>query len=210
MARKVTDGPLKNKERTKEKVINALALILKKDGFTNLTISKVAAKASVDRKLIYDYFGSLEGVIKEYLNAKDYWDIAAEDLDYIVAASKPDFGEGLAYGTIEKQFDSLMDNEEMRRIITWGLSDNRKPLHELDLKREQLGEYLIAQVIDEHFENKDKSFRAIQALLMGGVYYLTLHAHMQQSTFCGIDLRTEKGAAEIKKTIKQILDWTYA
>jgi hypothetical protein len=36
MARKVIDGPVKNKKRTKAKVITALGKILKKDGFCGL------------------------------------------------------------------------------------------------------------------------------------------------------------------------------
>ena len=72
MARKVTDGPVRNKERTKENLISALGEILKKDGFSGLNISRVAEKAKVDRRLIYDYFGSLEGLVEEYLNTNDY------------------------------------------------------------------------------------------------------------------------------------------
>ena len=104
MARKVTDGPVRNKERTKSNLVAALGKILKKDGFSGLSISRVAEVAKVDRRLIYDYFGSLEGLVKEYLDTKDYWKIRSDEIDGIVEASKGDAGKRLAYSVLENQF----------------------------------------------------------------------------------------------------------
>jgi AcrR family transcriptional regulator len=210
MARKVTDGPVRNKERTKENVIAALGKILKKDGFSGLNISRVAEEAKVDRRLIYDYFGGLEGLVKEYLNRNDYWNIDAEDIGEIVESSKVDSGKALAYSVLENQFDSLINNEEMRRVITWGLSEKLPILKELDLKRENIGDQILSGVIDGHFIDKDKNFRAMYAILMGGVYYLTLHAKMQENPFCGIDLQQDSGREEIKKALKQFIDLAYS
>lgn len=210
MARKVTDGPVRNKERTKTNLITALGKILKKDGFSGLSISRVAKVAKVDRRLIYDYFGSLEGLVKAYLNTNDYWKISPDEVGDIVETSKADAGKTLAYNVLENQFDSLIKNEEMRRIITWGLSEKLPILKELDLKREDIGNQVLSEVFDRHFEGSDKNFRAIYALLMGGVYYLTLHAKMQENPFCGIDLQQASGQEEIKKALRQFIEFAYA
>ena len=210
MARKVTDGPVRNKERTKENLISALGEILKKDGFSGLNISRVAEKAKVDRRLIYDYFGSLEGLVKEYLNTNDYWKMSPEEVGDIVETSKADAGKTLAYNVLENQFDSLIKNEEMRRIITWGRSEKLPILKALDLKREDIGNQVLSEVFDKHFKGSDKNFRALYALLMGGVYYLTLHAKMQENPFCGVDLQQPSGQEEIKKALKQFIELAYA
>ncbi len=210
MARKVTDGPVRNKERTKANLVTALGKILKEDGFSGLSISRVADVAKVDRRLIYDYFGSLEGLVKEYLNSNDYWKISPEEIGDIVQTSKEDSGKTLAYSVLENQFDSLIRNEEMRRIITWGLSEKLPILKELDLKREDIGNRILSEVFDGHFEDSDKNFRAMYAILMGGVYYLTLHAKMQENPFCGIDLQQPSGQEEIKKALKQFIDLAYS
>jgi len=210
MARKITDGPVRNKERTKASLIAALGEILKKDGFSGLSISSVADEAKVDRRLIYDYFGSLEGLVREYLNKHDYWKINTEDIEGMVAAAHEDSGKALSYSVLESQLDSLINNEEMRRIITWGLSEKLPFLKELDLKRENTGDILLSEIIDKHFEKSDKNFRAMYALLMGGVYYLTLHAKMQENPFCGIDLQQTEGQEEIKKALKQFIDLAYS
>ncbi len=210
MARKVTNGPVRNKERTKMNLITALGKILKKDGFSGLRISRVAEEAKVDRRLIYDYFGGLEGLVKAYLDNNDYWKMSPENIGDIVEASKADAGKALAYNVLENQFDSLIKNEEMRRIITWGLSEKLPILKELDLKRENIGDEILSKVFDVHFENTDKNFRAMYGILMGGVYYLTLHAKMQENPFCGIDLQQVSGQEEIKKALKQLIDLAYS
>ena len=209
MARKITDGPVRNKERTKAKLINALGKILKRKGFAGLSARSVAGEAKVDRRLIYDYFEGLEGLVKEYLNNKDYWKIKADDVEGIIQTAREDSGKTLAYAVLEDQFDSLIGNEEMRRIITWGLSEKSNILKELDLKRENIGELVLREVFDQHFAGRDKNFRAMYALLMGGVYYLTLHAKMQENTFCGIDIRQPGGQKEIKKALKDLLNLIY-
>ncbi|WP_426328752.1 TetR/AcrR family transcriptional regulator [Pedobacter sp. R-06] len=210
MARKVTDGPVRNKERTKANLIAALGKILKKDGFSGLSTTRVAEEAKVDRRLIYDYFGGLEGLVKGYLDNNDYWKINPEDIGGIVEASKADSGKALAYNVLENQFNSLINNEEMRRIITWGLSEKLPILKELDLKRENIGDQVLSEVFDKHFNPSDKNFRAMYAILMGGVYYLTLHAKMQENPFCGIDLQQPSGEEEIKKALRQFLDMVYS
>jgi AcrR family transcriptional regulator len=210
MIRKVTSGPIRDKERTKLKLLSAVSSILKKDGFTGLNVSNVAKKANVHRKLIYDYFGGMENLVKDYLNSKDYFKVSLDQIDEIMESSKTDFGRQMAYTLLENQFDALMENEEMRRIINWGLSENLKPLVELNQERERLGELFFSQITDDYFKDKDKNFRAIEGILVGGIYYITLQAKMSGETMCGIDINTTEGKSEIKKAIKQIVEWAYS
>lgn len=209
MSRKITSGPIRNKERTKLKLLTAVGSILKKDGFTGLNVSNVAKKANVHRKLIYDYFGGMENLVKEYLNSKDFFKVSLDQIDEIIEASKDDFGKKMSYTLLEHQFDSLMENEEMRKIINWGLSENLKPLVELNRERERLGEEFFSRITDDHFKDKDKNIRAIEGILVAGIYYLTLQAKMSGETMCGIDINTAEGKAEIKKALKQIVEWVY-
>jgi len=209
MGRKITDGPLRNKERTRQKLIDSLGVILIENGFKGLNVMQVAAKANVDRKLVYKYFGGLEGLVKEYLFTKDYWRFSDEQTAAVIEQSKTDFGKKMAYQLLEDQLNALMANEEMRKIVTWGLSEDFEPLKELNREREEVGEKLFAAVYDDHFKDKDKNIRAIEAILISGIYYLSLYAQTN-GTFCGIDVKAEKGQDEIKKSLKQIIDWAYS
>lgn len=209
MPRKITEGPLRNKERTKNNLIKAVGKILKSDGFSGINVAKVASMAKVDRKLVYNYFGDLDGLIKHYLENHDYWNIGPENIEDIIASARVDHGKILAYSVMEHQFDSLINNEEMRRIITWGISEKLPILKDLDLKRENAGNEVLKTIFDPHFHGSGKNFRAMYGILMGGVYYLTLHARMQENPFCGIDLQKEYGQQEIKKSLKHLLDLIY-
>jgi AcrR family transcriptional regulator len=209
MARKIASGPVRDKDRTKLKLLTAVGAILKKNGFSGLSVTNVALKADLNRKLIYLYFGTLENLVKEYLNSREYWSMSPEKIDGIIEESKKDFGKQTAYLLLENQFDALMANEEMRKIIHWGLSENLKPLRELNKERERFGEELFSKITDDYFKNSEKNIRAIEGILIGGIYYLTLQAKMSGETMCGIDINTKKGSAEIKKALKQIIDWAY-
>ncbi|MDN5424179.1 MAG: hypothetical protein L0G07_12330, partial [Chryseobacterium sp.] len=172
-------------------------------------ITKVATKANVDRKLIYEYFGGLEGLVKDYLNSRDYWSSNGEYTQEIIEKSKDDFGQQMLCSLLEKQLDSLIDDEELRWIISWGVSERSAALEELNQKRELFGEQFLNEIADEYFKDKDIKIRPVAALLIGGIYYMTLIAHTNNGLMCGIDIRKEEAQTEIKKTLKQIVEWAY-
>nr|WP_305051435.1 hypothetical protein [Elizabethkingia bruuniana] len=49
MARKVVDGPIRNKEKTKQKLLNAVGKILATKGYSELKVSKIATVAGLDK-----------------------------------------------------------------------------------------------------------------------------------------------------------------
>lgn len=209
MTRKPTSGPIRNKEWTKQKLLAAVGKILKNDGFTGLSVSKVALNAEVDRKLVYDYFGSMEGLVKEYLNNSDFYTANIDQSKEIIEQNRSDRGKEMLYHLLEDQLDSLIANEEMRKIISWGLCESSKVLEELNERRESLGEQFFSELTDQYFKGKDKNIRPVAALLIGGIYYITLIAHTNNGLICGVDIRKEEAQAEMKKTIKQIIEWAY-
>jgi AcrR family transcriptional regulator len=210
MTRKITSGPIRDKERTKLKLLNSVGNILKKNGFTALNASRIAKKSNVDRKLIYEYFGGVENLVKEYLNGRDYWGAHMERSEEIIEKSKCDFGKQTTYHLLEEQLDALTTNEEMRKIISWGVSESSDALKELNQKREILGELFFKEITDGYFKDKDKNIRPVVALLIGGIYYISLIAHTNDGLICGIDIRKEESQQEIKKTLKQIIEWAYS
>jgi len=90
------------------------------DGFSGLNISKVASKAEVDRKLAYDYFGSMEGLVKECLNNSDFYTADIDQSKEIIGQNRSNQSKKMLYYLLEDRLDSLIANEEMRKIISWG------------------------------------------------------------------------------------------
>lgn len=64
---------MKNKENTKRKLLDAVGVILKKDGFGGLGVNKVAKLAGVSKILIYRYFGDFNELVKSCVVENNFW-----------------------------------------------------------------------------------------------------------------------------------------
>ncbi len=54
----------RNKEKTREKIINGAIALLTRSGFKDFGINSVAREAGCDKVLLYRYFGDIEGLLK--------------------------------------------------------------------------------------------------------------------------------------------------
>lgn len=207
MARKVVDGPIRNKEKTKQKLLNAVGKILATKGYSELKVSKIATVAGLDKKLIYSYFGSTDKLIDEYIKSQDFW--ANVDDQEIMASGFTDGGQKITTNMILQQYDTLAKNKEYQKIILWGISETRPSLRKLADDREAVGNPLLDQVVDPLFKEKSKEYRAILAMLVAGAYYLNLHFAVNGSTFCGLDFNKEEDAKILKDAIATIIDDQY-
>ncbi|AQW91861.1 TetR/AcrR family transcriptional regulator [Elizabethkingia anophelis] len=207
MARKVVDGPIRNKEKTKQKLLNAVGKILATKGYSELKVSKIATVAGLDKKLIYSYFGSTDKLIDEYIKSQDFW--ANVDDQEIMTSGFTDGGQEITTNMILQQYDTLAKNKEYQKIILWGISETRPSLRKLADDREAVGNPLLDQVIDPLFKEKSKEYRAILAMLVAGAYYLNLHFAVNGSTFCGLDFNKEEDAKILKDAIATIIDDQY-
>ncbi|WP_185274825.1 TetR/AcrR family transcriptional regulator [Chryseobacterium indologenes] len=209
MPRKVVQGPIRDKEKTKQKLLAAVGKILRVKGYSGLKVSKIAAVAGFDKKLIYEYFGSTDKLIDEYIKSQDYWsnNLTAgnnAELDF------SDGGKALTKNAVINQFESLKKNKELQKIILWELSEPKPILRKLADEREEMRNMIFNSVIDPYFgEEKAKKFRAIMALLISGAYYLNIHTAANGSTFCGLDMKSEDGRSEIEKAIGEIIEFAY-
>ncbi|WP_407508320.1 TetR/AcrR family transcriptional regulator [Elizabethkingia anophelis] len=207
MARKVVDGPIRNKEKTKQKLLNAVGKILATKGYSELKVSKIATVAGLDKKLIYSYFGSTDKLIDEYIKSQDFW--ANVDDQEIMPSGFTDGGQEITTNMILQQYDTLAKNKEYQKIILWGISETRPSLRKLADDREAVGNPLLDQVVDPLFKEKSKEYRAILAMLVAGAYYLNLHFAVNGSTFCGLDFNKEEDAKILKDAIATIIDDQY-
>lgn len=73
MTRKVVKGPIRDKERTKKKLLAAVGKVLRVKGYSGLKVSRIATVAGFDKKLVYEYFGGVDKLIDEYIKTQDYW-----------------------------------------------------------------------------------------------------------------------------------------
>ncbi|MFO7645107.1 MAG: TetR/AcrR family transcriptional regulator, partial [Desulfosarcina sp.] len=63
----------RDREATRELLVDAVGKLLAEKGFTHLGVNAVARQAGVDKVLIYRYFGGLPGLIKAFGQEGDFW-----------------------------------------------------------------------------------------------------------------------------------------
>lgn len=206
MPRKVVQGPIRDKEKTKQKLLAAVGKILRVKGYAGLKVSKIAAVAGFDKKLIYEYFGSTDKLIDEYIKSQDYWSKFSPNIEEEVQLGKGK--EALTQGIL-MQFESLKKNKELQKIILWELSESKPILKNILKQIEDVGANLFENVTDPYFGEDATSFRALLALIVAGVYYLNLFPAYNGTEFCGLDMRTTEGRAEIEKVIVELIDNAY-
>ncbi|MCU7613524.1 TetR/AcrR family transcriptional regulator [Chryseobacterium sp. GMJ5] len=205
MPRKVVQGPIRDKEKTKQKLLNAVGKIIKTKGYSGLMVSKIAAVAGFDKKLIYEYFGSTDKLIDEYIRSQDYWSQYNHDPEMDMS----DGGKQMSKSALLNQFESLRKNKELQKIIVWELSESRPILKKLVDQREEVGELLFKNITDPHFGERSEEYRAITALLVAGIYHLNLYTGHNGTTFCGLNLKTDEGRKKIEEAIEGIIDYAY-
>lgn len=203
-ARKVTAGPIREKARTMDKLIAAVGKVIKKHGYPGLTIANIASESGLDRKLVYTYFGTLDNLIEVYITRQDYWKSKAnQQIESLLQAET--LSKLAMVNLLQGQFDQVLNDKTLQRIIHWELGVKSKPLRKLADAREEIGEHLLKK-FEATYPNKDVDIRALLAIQTAGLYYLALHAKSNGSTFCGIDLNTEEGKNRIRKSVETTLE----
>lgn len=69
----VTDGRHLRRQRTEEKLVQAVGALLSQGGVAALGVNAVAEHAGVEKVLVYRYFGGLEGLMEAYAERMDFW-----------------------------------------------------------------------------------------------------------------------------------------
>ncbi|PID94185.1 MAG: TetR family transcriptional regulator [Bacteroidetes bacterium] len=202
--RKTTDGLIRNKERTKEKIIAATEVVFREKGYTGLTNANITKEAGVNHTLIKKYFGSLENLLEEYVKRKDFWQLLNnERLNELVNQQREVTKFDIVL-VLNALFDKVFHSEELQKILLWELSDDAEIMKKVAREREVLGERLFLS-LDNNKGNK-LDLRAILAVQIAGLYYLSIHAKSNGSLFCGIDLNTPEGRQRIINAMESIID----
>lgn len=206
--RKRTSGAIRDKDRTKNKMIQAVGKVLLKKGYTGLNASTIAKEAEVDKRLVWTYFGGLDPLVEEYISRRDFWKFTATDSINDLLGTNNGIKKEQVSDLLKSQFEALLYDNVLQRIIHWELSESKSFLRNISDQREAIGEELFKHIAHQ-FNNETKQIRAITALLIGGIYYLALHGKVNGSLFCGLDIHKEEDKLLINKTIEQIIAFAF-
>ena len=201
-----TVGQQRNKEKSKQKFLDAVGIIINTKGFAGLKVNDIARTAGLDKKLMYAYFGSRDGLIDAYIRSQDFW---INVKDEKMATPVTDGGKELTKAMLHSQFDYVFKNKNLQKILLWGLIENRKSLKKLAQDREDYGAMLFESISDPHFGENAERYRAVTALLVAGIYYLDIYACTHEETFCGLNMKDNSDREKINEALSFLIDKTY-
>ena len=183
-------------EQTKLKLMEAVEHIIATEGFTELKVQKIQKISGIDKKLIYFHFGDLDGLIKEFLRSKDFWinDVAVNN----------EVTKDTAKALLRDQFSKIFQNDLLSQLIVWEISAKNESLLQIAEEREEIGNKIIQAL------NKTQKFKRdvspVFALLVAGIYYLTIHAKVNGSTFCGLNINLASDRKRLLDCVDEMVD----
>ncbi|NNU34416.1 hypothetical protein HK413_10260 [Mucilaginibacter sp. S1162] len=123
-------------------------------------------------------------------------------------AEAPSTLQGLITEVLKNQYKYFLSEREMQRLILWEISANSPLMKSIHNARESNGQAML-EMTDPHFKDKKVNFRAIAALLVGGIYYTILHTQFNGGMFCDLDISTQEGQNEMLTAIEEIVGWAF-
>lgn len=194
-----------DKDATTARAKKALKEYVAVHGFKHLTATVIADLLDVSLSTITRLaIGGLAGVVKETIKETDCWPSFFEKF------SLPTYAKAwkklmMFIEMMQGCFDEFFASADMQHAILGQISVESEVLREVSEAREQKGALLLG-LTDGHFTGSGVSFRAVMALLLGGIYYLVLHARYNKSTVCGIDINKEQDFKQVRETVAYILE----
>jgi AcrR family transcriptional regulator len=200
---------MKDRDQTKQKIINAVGEIFKTEGREGLKIARIAKKAGVDRSLIYQYFSkNIDRLLEAYIIQRDYWMKFAEKIKEDVSKSNHETSKDLIIDILQKQWEYFSTDTEMQHLILWELSGNSALMRSIHNARELQGQPIL-DLAEEHFKGTEVKFKPISVLILCGIYYANLHTMYNGNIICGMDVKSAEGQKDIMAAIRQLVEWAY-
>lgn len=206
----------KNRERTKQKLLQAVSDIVQQQGFAALGVNAVAQQAGVSKMLMYRYFDSYNGLLKEWVLRHNFWAEVAEDALTQIDGPAPEESAGgkneggqyqpyirLLGSLFARQADSLRGSTIRREVIRWMLVEENEVSRSVMQQIEDMG-VAISHAYRSRITS-DRDLEAAVGVLIGGVYYLALVSD-RTNVFNGIDLHSDEGWARIKSAIELMIE----
>ncbi len=190
---------MKSREETERRILEGVDRIIRTEGLGALGINAVAREAGVNKVLLYRYFGSREELIRAWALERHYWK------DTLSANTPGDNRSWRERGAalFEGQMDRLFEDSTLREIIRWHISSEDPLSREIMDRVERDGQRVMESF--SRFLEPEGDTEALVALLIGGIYYLTLVSD-RTAVFNGIPLDREEGRNRLKRGVSRMAE----
>jgi AcrR family transcriptional regulator len=191
----------RDRGQTEARIVAAVGKVLARDGFAGLGVNAVAREAGVDKVLIYRYFGGLPELIRAWGASGSFWppvrELMGEDPEAFLELP---LAERYA-GFMENLIDALRARPLTLEILAAELIERKALSGILEAEREAWGAQ-ARQVLGGKAFARRHAFHGMTLLLVGGIQYLLLRSRGTRF-FDGVDVRSDKGWARLKASVRE-------
>jgi AcrR family transcriptional regulator len=179
-----------------ERLDKAIIQLVKEVGFQGITVRAITRKAKIEPVVFYKRYRDLNDFMDEFVKKYDYWfSDVAKNCEGIKDNKK------LYIAILNNLFRSLKENKLMQQLLKWELSAGNS----ITQRTANLREFHTLPLVTKYKEilaGSSVEIDAVSALIIGGIYYLVLHADL--TTFGGLDINTECGSRKISDAIEYL------
>jgi len=196
---------IRDKERTKQRIIEGLAELLAARGPRGVGINALAEAAGVDKVLIYRYFGGLPELVRAFAEQGEFWpsfkELAGEEPGALAGEGVEAFAKAVLTGHLRE----LKSRPLTQEIMRWELLERNELTDELARVREsQTGRFLELFGLSGE-EAKVRDLLAVAAVIHAGLTYLVLRAKTAP-LYLGVELGSEVGWQRLDKAVRDLVE----
>ncbi|TDS13757.1 TetR/AcrR family transcriptional regulator [Sphingobacterium paludis] len=206
MNRKKKPSPktTRNRQRSINLLLESVGGILASKSYSELNITELTAFSRLNPKLIYLYFGGLDGLIEQYLHNKQQNLSPSQKLSQNIALHPQHAADEDLFSLLETQLDELLHDNELKGILHWGLSSkNLKAMAALQKHEDTLHKALEVSKANKNMAN---NFDPVAfALLAAGATFLAIQSKNKATSLFNIDLHNDDVRNQLKRVLERLL-----
>jgi len=191
----------RDRKATEQKFIEAAARVIARDGAAGLGVNAIAAEAGADKKLIYRYFGGLDGLLEAMGANTALW------IGDALSASKGDYAQRMA-AVFAAYAANLRRDPVLQKLLAWELSEPSDTLRRIDAARSKAMYAMVPKLRGDETPPADIDAPAVNAILLAGLHYLTLRG-ATMGGFSGLPLKTEADWKRAMSAFEGLLERAY-
>ena len=190
-------------EQVDKAISDALTTLAGQMPLARITVNQLIAEAGIEATVFFKRYGSIDDLIYEYIRDHDFW--LGETVSY--RKMDKEGAERYYIRTLEDLCRHLDSNGPLRDSLLWELASDSEAVKKIADIRELENESLLAYY-RKYFKGTGLDISGVTAVLIAGIYYLYLHRG--KSTFCGLDLNTEKDSRRLLRLLSRTVHTLFA
>ena len=191
----------RDREATEKRFIEAAAKVMARDGAAALGVNAIATEAHADKKLIYRYFGGLDGLLESLGASTGVWigDLSPE--------AKGDYSQRML-AAFSAYAENLRGDPVLQKLLAWELAGPSPALARIEAARSKAMFGVMQKVRGQTAPPPGADAPAVNAIVLAALNYLVLRS-ASMGNFSGLPLKTKADWDRVISALEGILAKAY-